>query len=290
MRIFRLHSEGYIDPDSEFEYKHINHFREVFPLLHDHDYYEFFVMVKGQLNHFINNENKVIKKGQLMFIRPKDFHSFAKITGHDFHYINLAILRKTIEELFCYLGKGFNHATLIEAKNPPTVVLTDNELQSVLAKFEMLNVLPVNDKRRLNTELRVILVGLFSNYFLGNRNENNNCPEWLSYTINELQNPENFKQGICAVKNIACRSDEHISRTFKKYLSKTPTQYVNELRLNFAANQIRFSNRKIPDIAFESGFENMSYFYRQFKQLFQYTPNEFRKANRRELVMNRAEK
>ncbi len=287
MRIFKLHSEGYIDNESEFEYKQINDFREIFPLLHDHDYYEFFIIVKGSIRHYINKQETILKRGHLVFIRPSDFHSYRPNGSDKCHFINIAILEKTINELFTYLGNGIKKNNLLTQALPPSILLTESELISILRKFEKLNMLPVFDKKRLNTELRVILVNLFANYFIGDENNNNNLPEWLNMTINELNHPKNFKKGMPALKEMACKSDEHISRTFKKYLNKTPTQFINELRLNFAANQIRFTNKKIIEIAFDSGFENQSNFHKQFKSLFHYTPNEFRKLNHREYMPNK---
>ena len=286
MRKFRLFSEGYIDKESEFEYKHISNHREVFPLLHDHDYYEFFLIIEGQIEHFVNDQSFVLKPGHLVFIRPQDIHSYKRRENQDCHFVNLAILENTISDLFSFLSKNIDEKTLLHSKNPPTVLLTKTELQILISKLETLNTLPVLDKKRLNMELRILLVHIFSNYFIHKPERENHIPEWLHLTVTELQKPENFLKGMDSIKAIACKSDEHICRSFKKYLSKTPTQYINELRLNFAANQIRFSNRKIADIAFDAGYENTSYFYRQFFQMFSYTPNEFRKMNLRPVISN----
>lgn len=286
MRKFRLFAEGYIDKESEFEYKHINNHREVFPLIHDHDYFEFFLIIEGTIEHFVNNQKNILERGHLVFIRPSDFHSYKRMENQNCHFVNLAILGNTIDDLFHYLGSGIDKEQLISSKYPPVILLTNSELQSLISKLEKLNTLPVLDKKRLNLELRVLLIYLFTNYFVRRSDQNNHIPEWLSLTITELKKPENFRTGLDSIKKIACKSDEHISRSFKKYLQKTPTQYINELKLNFAANQIRFSNRKIADIAFDAGFENLSYFYRQFMQLFGYTPNEFRKMNLRHYVIN----
>lgn len=286
MRKFRLYAEGYIDQESEFEYKHINNHREVFPLLHDHDYYEFFLIIEGTIEHFVNNQKNILERGHLVFIRPTDFHSYKRLENQNCHFVNLAILENTVNDLFHYMGKGIDREQLVSSKYPPVILLTNNELQSLISKLEKLNTLPVLDKKMLNMELRVLLIYLFSNYFVKRLDQNNHIPEWLNLTITELKKPENFRSGLESIKRIACKSDEHISRSFKKYLFKTPTQFINELKLNYAANQIRFSNRKIADIAFDAGFENLSYFYRQFMQLFGYTPNEFRKMNLRQYVIN----
>ena len=283
MRVFTLQAEGYIDPVSEFEYKHITNYRETFPLVHDHDFYEFFLILEGSIKHHVNNRSIHLQRGHMVFIRPADFHSFHYQKG-DCHFINLAILERTIVELFTFLGKGFDSAQLLESDMPPTLLLTGKELNEVSSQFENLHLLPVNDRLRLNIELRCILISLFSRFFMNREQEDDGLPDWLNKVVNEMKKPENFKEGLKAIKEIACKSDEHISRCFKKHLKQTPTQFVNELKLNYAANQIRFSNKKIIDVAFDSGFENQSNFHRQFKQMFNFTPSEFRKSNQKDSV------
>lgn len=279
MGIFRFYSDGYLDPESEFEYKNIENFGGLWPTLHDHDYYELFLVADGSVIHLVNESRILLKKGHLVFIRPTDTHTFEKVTKSKSSFINVAILEKTINQLFEYLGKGFNRVHILQPVLPVTIQLSTNELVSLLQKFQSLNTIPVNDKAVLNVQLRIILTQIFSEFFIRRSITNIEIPEWLSRVVVELQSPENLSMGKEVIKKTAFKSDEHISRSFKKYFQKTPTQYINELRLNYTANQIRYSNRKIPDIAFESGFENLSYFYRQFKQSFNYTPYEFRKAH-----------
>jgi AraC family cel operon transcriptional repressor len=234
--------------------------------------------VEGAIKHFVNNEFAVLNRGHLVFIRPSDVHNFYYMEG-DCQFINLAILEKVINDLLTYLGTGFNKDQYLSPKMPPTFQLAKHELAEVLAQFEILNTIPVNDKHRLNLELRCILTKLFARFFVNRLHEESNIPEWLSELVDEMQKPSNFKEGINAIKRVACKSEEHICRSFKKYLKTTPTQFVNELKLNYAANQIRFSNKKIVDIAFDAGFENQSNFHRQFKLIYNTTPSEFRKEN-----------
>lgn len=281
MKVFRLTAEGYIDTISEFEYKQIMNYRETFPLIHDHDYYEVFLIVEGEVNHFINGDTIQLKKGHLVFIRPEDYHKFYYVAG-DCQLINLAILSKTIFDLFTYLGSGFNPMQYLKPQMPPTFLLSKHELAGVLSQFEILNTIPVNDKLRLNLELRCILTKLFSRFFVNRQLADSELPDWLNDLVDEMQKPINFKEGTEAIKRLAFKSEEHVCRSFKKYLNTTPTQFVNELKLNYAANQIRFTNKKVVDIAFESGFENQSNFHRQFKQIFKITPSQFRKVNQKD--------
>jgi AraC family cel operon transcriptional repressor len=281
VEIFRLTAEGYIDTTSEFEFKQIMNYRDTYPLVHDHDYFEVFLIVEGEVNHFINGEIIPLKKGHLVFIRPEDYHKFYYVAG-DCALINLAILNKTITDLFAYLGSGFNRQQFLEPAMPPTFLLSKHELTDLLSKFEILNTIPVNDKLRLNLEMRCIITNLFSRFFVNRHEPDTGLPDWLTDLVEELQKPAHFKAGVQVIKKLAFKSEEHICRSFKKYLNTTPTQYVNVLKLNYAANQIRFTNKLVVDIAFESGFENLSNFHRQFKKLYNVTPAEFRKVNQKD--------
>lgn len=279
MRVFQLKSDGYIDPVSEFEYKHIMQYREAFPLVHNHDYFELFLIVEGTMQHFVNDMTIELQKGHLVFIRPKDVHSFF-FEENGCQFLNLAILEKTIKEMFHYLGSGYDQNKLLVPELPPTLLLTKKELEEAVALFDNLNLLPVNDKSRLNIELRCILISVFSRFFVIRSRHEEDFPDWMLKVITKMKQAENFREGNKAIREIACKSDEHISRCFRKYLNQTPTQFINELKLNYAANQVRFSHKKINHIAFEAGFENLSNFHRQFKRMFNITPAEFRKANK----------
>ena len=85
-------------------------------------------------------------------------------------------------------------------------------------------------------------------------------------------------------------SDGHFCRLFKKYTFKTPVQYINRVRLSAAMELLLDSDRKVLDIAFDTGFNSLSYFIGVFKQSVGCTPTEFRRrqgrtdANWREAV------
>ena len=76
---------------------------------------------------------------------------------------------------------------------------------------------------------------------------------------------------VCHVRHIQ-------SRECRKWLDKTPTDVVNELRLDHAANQLAHTNLSIVGIAQSVGFLNMSHFYRLFRARFRLTPAEHRSA------------
>ncbi len=73
-------------------------------------------------------------------------------------------------------------------------------------------------------------------------------------------------------------STGHLIRLFKHYQGLTPVQYLTKLRINNAAELLIKSDMNILDIAYMSGFQSLSNFYRCFKKLTGYAPNEYRKS------------
>lgn len=67
---------------------------------------------------------------------------------------------------------------------------------------------------------------------------------------------------------------------FKKRTNKTYFQFLTELRVEHATKLLLSENQfTIAEIAYESGFKNISNFNRQFKMIKKDTPSDFRKEN-----------
>lgn len=62
---------------------------------------------------------------------------------------------------------------------------------------------------------------------------------------------------------------------FKKYYQKTPTEYITDLRLEYARNLIS-GGIPIKEAAYESGFNDPKYFARVVKKRFGCTPRSFK--------------
>mgnify|MGYP002072987066 CR=1 FL=1 len=64
---------------------------------------------------------------------------------------------------------------------------------------------------------------------------------------------------------------------FNKYLHISPVSYLINYRLKRAAKLLASTDSSIYSIAHDTGFENVGYFCRSFKDLFGVTPSEYRK-------------
>lgn len=66
-------------------------------------------------------------------------------------------------------------------------------------------------------------------------------------------------------------------RYFKKLTNRTFTQVVNEFRITYASRLLQDEHLSIAAISFESGFNNLSHFNKQFRSITGASPRAYRK-------------
>ena len=291
MVVSRL-AQDLIDPETEANYS----FRVMLvgteeddgitTICHDHDFYELFLVTNGRLLHLINDQQDLLVAGDLVFIRPADRHSFRQINDTDCSIINLAFPRHTVNALLAYLGEGFRPERLLAPALPPVTHLHEAEKQAVMARLTQLNSIPHTEKSRIRARLRLVLAELLGRYFAADRKlDTAVSPNWLHALCRQMEDPANLRGGVPRMQALAYASPEHLSRTFRKELGCTPTQFVNDLRLTYAANLLIHSDSPIVDVSLEVGLNNLSYFYRIFKQRFGQTPAQFRARNKKKAIL-----
>ncbi|HUZ60367.1 MAG TPA: AraC family transcriptional regulator [Hanamia sp.] len=64
---------------------------------------------------------------------------------------------------------------------------------------------------------------------------------------------------------------------FKKLTRKTFIETVIDYRINFATQQLVETDKSIADVCFESGFRDMSHFYKMFTSRMEISPLNYRK-------------
>jgi AraC-like DNA-binding protein len=76
-------------------------------------------------------------------------------------------------------------------------------------------------------------------------------------------------------------SDSAFSRFFKKNTGHGFVRYVNRMRVNRACALLTHTETPVTDICFETGFNNLSNFNRQFLAVCNVTPSEYRRCSQR---------
>ncbi|MEO1029805.1 MAG: AraC family transcriptional regulator [Bacteroidota bacterium] len=98
---------------------------------------------------------------------------------------------------------------------------------------------------------------------------------------------KNYREQI-SVSELAELVDMNITsfcRFFKRNTGKTCVNFINDLRINYAASLLINSKRKIFEVAFDSGFQSLTHFNKTFKKVMEKTPAAYQieYANTRKL-------
>jgi len=102
---------------------------------------------------------------------------------------------------------------------------------------------------------------------------NNVIGEIYDYTFNHFH--ENIK--LETVAQIAKTSISNFGRFFKINTKKTYTQFLKEIRIAHACKLLKLDHLYVSQIFHECGYQNISHFNRQFKDVKGITPTEYRK-------------
>lgn len=246
---------------------------------HTHDFYEIFLVTSGQILHLINRKQVVMNYDTLYFVYPEDVHCFKKGDCQTAHFVNLAFS----EELFQMavgLYASYGNVSEKEILTTRMARLPAGLSQALLSRIVFLskdstNLYQISKKDVL---VSIILDGL--SYLQGSNTVESLAPVWLMNACESMQKKENYLQGLPRFIEISGKSQEYLTRTMKKYYSKTPSAYLNSIKLDEVTHLLKTTDRSIMEVLLECGFNNVSYFNDVFKKEYGITPTRYRSLNR----------
>lgn len=110
--------------------------------------------------------------------------------------------------------------------------------------------------------------GFFSSI---NETRNDRINQIYKYVIGNFKNQistDSVAKEVNMTKTSFCRF-------FKSRTSKSFIRYLNQIRVGYACKLLLEDNYSIAEIAYDSGFENISNFNKQFKKIKDITPSQF---------------
>ena len=96
---------------------------------------------------------------------------------------------------------------------------------------------------------------------------------------------DHFRESITLadVAALTNHSPAAFCRYFKTRTRKSYFQYLTEIRIAFACEQLMEGNLDIGEVCFASGFNNLSHFHKQFKRIVKITPREYQKRSKKKV-------
>lgn len=84
------------------------------------------------------------------------------------------------------------------------------------------------------------------------------------------------------LSKVSGMNEKYLCRFFKEFTSRTPIDYINNLRIESACHELISNGMTITEAALESGFNDLSYFSKTFKRYKGISPREYLKSNIKE--------
>lgn len=261
---------------------------------HWHDEMELIYLKKGTFTAWLNTKEFQIEAPAFMYIHPGELHS-------------LTLPAKALESALVFNLNilSFEHYDAIQAKVIRPLITGRLKMPLFISQTE--NVFPYIKKcyehmeqkiREMNTcgaeneieknsaylQIKAILFDMLAILYKNgcllhtgeadseNEQQIENLKKVLSYINENYSSPIRLGE-LALLVNL---NEQYFCRYFKENIGKTVTEYINEIRIEKAAEALAETNHKIITIAQDAGFENAGYFIRRFKREKGVTPSEYR--------------
>lgn len=253
-----------------------------FPI-HKHDYVEVVYMCSGHTCHIVNGKELHLREGEILFLSQSCTHEVCRAGQQDVA-VNFIVLPKFFETALMMIG---------EEQTPLRQFLMDclsgrNEDPGYL-HFQTSGVVPVQNlvenliyilltdvpNKRKSSQLTMAMLFLFLTGRTDTLDMESNEDAAIFAALQYIE--EHFADASFPELAKMLHYDvSGLSREIKRKIGKTYTQLLQEKRLAQAAFLLRSTSRKVDDISYSVGYENISYFHRLFAAAYGKTPKRYR--------------
>lgn len=253
---------------------------------HVHDWVELSYLYSGSCTQIIQGKEYIMKQGQLMLMAPGIVHTIAPLHEDDI-LIQIALGQNNLTHSFfnrisstgivsSFLLNAFTNNNRLEE-----FFLFASEESRRLHLFITEFLCEWYDPSPTSYDMLNSLFTLIISELINTLNTVSRHPANLGkapYTLPVLRHIEqNYK--TCSLQSTAKKFNLHpnyLSSTLKKHTGFTFNELVQQEKLAAAEKLLLNSDMTITDIANFVGYQNISYFYKLFKEKNHCMPNEYR--------------
>ncbi len=250
---------------------------------HYHPEYELTLILKGSGKRLVGDSYEKFEDGDLVLIGPNIPHTWASTPTRknnkssaiviQFHenFID-PILRfnesRAIRKLLhgATYGYSFSLEQSKKVADHIKILSGKNGVEKIAMLLVILDELSSLKPKRLASE-----------YFTAIKGEENE--RRINKVCQHIQKcaKEREKISLQSVASLIHLSDAAFCKFFKRATGQTFSDYVNDVRIGNACFLLNESDKTVAEIAYECGFESLTYFNRIFMKKKQVTPRDFRK-------------
>ena len=280
-----LHKSA-IPPSQIFVIRHLegNHFD---PVWHAHSEYQIFVVLEGTGTRFIGDSIKSFKPGELILTGPHLPHvwrsdetyfekkSLNKASGIVI-YLNENFLGDHILEKEEMLGlkklfsKSMRGLEFYGSKKLEVIKLMEEltQLQGIHSVIHLLHILEILASTK---EYHYISSKPYEDTF--NQNETDRLNKVYEYAF------KNFRKKVLLeeISELLHMTPTSFSRYFSMKNNKSFSRFIAEIRIKHACEMLTETDESVAQICYDCGFNTLSNFNKQFKEIMSKKPSEYKK-------------
>lgn len=254
---------------------------------HQHIEYELILFTEGAGLSFVGNHVGEFETGDIYFLGANLPHTFQKrtpdlVTGavvvqfrDDFwgtEFIGIPECRP-LRKLLRVAQQGLKITGQSRQRLKPLIQALEfgGDLRRVLLLGECLDMIATGGEYEA-----------VSTQEISQQNGKDNTPidKVFQFTIDHFKEPVTLSR----VAAIACMSEPAFCNYFKRSTKKTYIDFLNEVRVGHACRQLRDTDKTVLNICYESGYNTMANFHKQFLTIKKLTPLQYRKRFDAELM------
>lgn len=249
---------------------------------HYHDELELTYITQSSGVRYVGNSIENFQPGDLVLTGPQLPHFWKNANNYKDGASSICIQWKSdlLSPIFNHIAEFHKIKLLLDKANSGILFKVSKQVHILGKRLMELPALPV-DARIINfmeilMELSNIsdieLLSEPGNHFYRFRETDNRIKDIFTYIDENYSN----KISIDNMAELCFMTRSSFCKFFKNYFNKTFTQYLNEYRIHSVCRELKDTAAPISQIALECGYENMSYFHRQFKLVTDITPANYR--------------
>ena len=252
--------------------------------VHNHSSVELIYIYQGNITININNQDILLTMGDLIIINKYIKHTL-KSTDKDEIVITFLVQDKTLVKILKNIDNNGNLKEFLENNysnnyvNDYLVYRTKDDVivNNIINSFIYLIVEEKTDSSLSITLLHVLFEllqemeerMLYPAKFIGK-------DELFRNKVLEEINKNYMKITLKDLSKLLGLTNEYLSRKINKVFGKNFSQVLLEERMNIAEEYVRNTTINITEVASLVGYENKSFFYKEFKNFYGSTPMKYR--------------
>ncbi|MBQ9131503.1 MAG: helix-turn-helix domain-containing protein [Clostridia bacterium] len=228
---------------------------------HFHSHIEICLMLDGEMEVWINDHQKLLRRGELSVAWSYDAHYYH--TPSKSHSISMIIPPVLFEE----------YSSKLNNRHSCEPFLSDSCLFAQLEGW--IRGAKACDDEMIQKGYVYVILGTLLKQMRFEEDSTRSGSRFSSQVLLYLN--EHFREDVTlsSVAHALGYHPNHLSHAFKNLLHIGFNRYLTVLRLREAVLLMQKGNRNVTECAYASGFQSLRTFYRAFQSEFECTPREF---------------